>query len=31
MVEMIAGAIFALCGPLFWGVLVIAFLTNFFG
>jgi hypothetical protein len=28
--QMIAEAIAAACGPLFWGFLVIALLTNFF-
>jgi hypothetical protein len=28
VVEIIAEIIFAICGPLFWGVLVIALLTN---
>lgn len=30
VVEILADAIFAICGPLFWGVLVIALLTSLF-
>ena len=30
VVEIVADAIFAICGPLFWGVLVIALLTSLF-
>jgi hypothetical protein len=30
VVEIVADAIFAMCGPLFWGILGIALLTNFF-
>jgi hypothetical protein len=28
VVEIIAEIIFAICGPLFWGVLVVALLTS---
>ena len=30
VVESVADAIFDICGPLFWGFLVIAVLSNFF-
>jgi hypothetical protein len=30
VVEIVADAVFAICGPLFWGALVIALLTTLF-
>jgi len=30
VVEIVADAIFTICGPLFWGVLVIALVTSLF-